>query len=50
MPKYLPSANKREGRNAQQLSAKTWQFPLISSEAALQSISVYINKKSLKIF
>jgi hypothetical protein len=28
----LGTANRRGGRIAQQLSAKTWQFPFISSE------------------
>jgi hypothetical protein len=27
------SANRRQGRIAQQLSAKSWQFPIIFSEA-----------------
>jgi hypothetical protein len=43
MPKYLPPADRRGGRIAQQLLAKTWQFPFISSEALH---SVYINDKS----
>jgi hypothetical protein len=32
MPKYPPSANRRGGRIAQQLLAKTLQFLFISSE------------------
>ncbi len=30
MPKFPPSANRRQGRIAQRLLAKTWQFPSIS--------------------
>jgi hypothetical protein len=33
MPKYQPSANRREGSIALRLVAITWQFPLISFEA-----------------
>jgi hypothetical protein len=32
MPKFPPSANRRQGRNAQRLFAKTWQFPSLFSE------------------
>jgi hypothetical protein len=33
MPKYLPSTNRRGGRIAQWLLAKTWQFSSLFSEA-----------------
>jgi hypothetical protein len=32
MPKHRLLANRRAGRIAQRLLAKTWQFPFISSE------------------
>ncbi len=34
MPRYPLPANRRGGRIAQWLLAKTWQFPFISSEGA----------------
>jgi hypothetical protein len=33
MPKYLLSANRREGRIAQRLLAKSWEFAALFSEA-----------------
>jgi hypothetical protein len=41
MPKFPLSANRRRGRIAQRLLAKTWKFPAIISAAKRVSVHIY---------
>jgi HD-like signal output (HDOD) protein len=49
MPKYPLSSNRRGGRIAQQLLAKTWQFPSLFSEALRFCLNLLKVEKLLKI-
>jgi hypothetical protein len=50
MPKYPLSANRRGARIAQQLLAKTWQFPSLYSKALRFCLHLFNVKGTVENF